>query len=128
LGVDIDTCKIHLGEPLKVYARGDGRKRKGVCPLCERARKRKSHQDFKKKLVDSFGGACVICGYSNYIGALEFHHRDPKLKEFGLGSYRGVNFDKAYEEAKKCVLLCSNCHKEVHAGLVDIPEDYNTDG
>jgi hypothetical protein len=26
------------------------------------------------------------------------------------------------EEAKKCILLCANCHREVEAGIVEIDE------
>lgn len=71
----------------------------------------------KKMLVDEFGGKCSKCGYDKYIGALEFHHLDPKEKEFNIASRNTRSYEKLREEAEKCILVCSNCHKEIHAGL-----------
>ncbi len=69
------------------------------------------------------GGACMICGYKRCSGALDFHHRDPKQKEFGL-SDRGLtrSWEKTLKEIKKCVLICANCHREVHAGITQLPK------
>ena len=75
----------------------------------------------KKQLVIEHGGKCVNCGYDNYFGSLEFHHINNNSKEFGIGT--GCrDYEKLFEESKKCVLLCSNCHRELHAGLIDIKE------
>jgi hypothetical protein len=73
----------------------------------------------KKKLVDSKGGKCQVCGYSRCLIALDFHHIEESKKEFEL-SQRDLtrSWKKIVDEAKKCVLLCANCHREVHAGLV----------
>jgi hypothetical protein len=78
----------------------------------------------KQKLVNAMGGKCAICGYCKTHAALEFHHIDPNEKEFTFGAARGsiVNWNKLVEEAKKCILLCSNCHREVHEGISDLPE------
>lgn len=73
----------------------------------------------KLKLVHHFGGKCQICGYNKYEGALEFHHKDPSEKDFSL-SGKSLSFDKMLEEAKKCVLVCGNCHSEIHAGITKI--------
>jgi hypothetical protein len=72
----------------------------------------------KEALVAEAGGACVLCGYSRYLGALEFHHLDPSAKRFAIAG-RGFtrSFADARDEAKKCVLLCGNCHAEVEAGM-----------
>ncbi len=61
-----------------------------------------------------FGGKCKICGYKNYVGALDFHHIDLSKKSFSL-SVRGLSYawDTILKEAKKYVLLCKNCHAEV---------------
>lgn len=71
----------------------------------------------KRMLVEEAGGACVGCGYSRCIAALEFHHLIPSEKSFSL-SHRGVarSLEKARAEASKCALLCANCHAEVEAG------------
>ena len=75
----------------------------------------------KEILVREAGGACRLCGYSRYAGALQFHHVDPAEKAFALSS-RGLarSLAKAREEVRKCVLLCANCHAEVEAGLATI--------
>jgi hypothetical protein len=64
----------------------------------------------------------VICGYSRCQQALQFHHLDPATKRFHLG-HNGVcrSLTKSRAEAKKCVLLCANCHAEVEAGLAGLP-------
>lgn len=65
------------------------------------------------RLQQELGGKCSRCGYSGCPEALEFHHRDPQEKEFGIGS-RGTNsFETLLGEVKKCQLLCSNCHREI---------------
>jgi hypothetical protein len=69
--------------------------------------------------VADAGGRCSRCGYDRYIGALQFHHRDGQTKEFGLAD-RGLtrSLEAVREEARKCTLLCANCHSEVEAGIV----------
>lgn len=79
---------------------------------------REKRRKIKETLMKEAGGQCIICGYSRYAGALEFHHRDPNNKDFHVGT-TGVN--KARKEAQKCVLLCSNCHAEVHGGIAFLP-------
>lgn len=76
----------------------------------------------EQTLVTEAGGACLVCGYSRCVRALEFHHVDPATKRFGLGS-RGLAraIDALREEADKCVLLCANCHAEVEAGFTQLP-------
>jgi transcriptional regulator len=70
----------------------------------------------KKELVDYKGGKCMICNYDKCIEALHFHHTDPLEKHFNI-SASSLAFNKLIKEVDKCVLLCSNCHVEVHQGL-----------
>lgn len=76
----------------------------------------------KKKLIEAFGGSCNKCGYDLCPDALDLHHRDEKEKSFGLGSAmaRPRKWSLIVEEAKKCVLLCCRCHRELHAGCWDL--------
>ena len=76
----------------------------------------------KASLVDAAGGRCVLCGYDRSPAALQFHHVDPETKAFGIADL-GVarSLDAALAEARKCVLLCANCHAEVEAGLATLP-------
>jgi 5-methylcytosine-specific restriction endonuclease McrA len=73
----------------------------------------------KAILVAEAGGACVICGYDRYAGALHFHHVDPATKRFDLSAAGFArSLERARAEARKCALLCSNCHAEVESGSV----------
>jgi transposase-like protein len=98
---------------------GSGRYR---CRRCRIEAVSKRRRRVKEILVAEAGGACALCGYGRYAGALQFHHVDPALKSFALSS-RGLarSLTKARVEVAKCVLLCGNCHAEVEAGLATIP-------
>jgi transposase-like protein len=76
----------------------------------------------KEILVDEAGGECVACGYRDCLGVLQFHHIDPTTKKFHLGR-EGVarSIERAREEARKCILLCANCHAEVELGFRLLP-------
>lgn len=77
----------------------------------------------KDRLLEAFGNRCGLCGYARCAGALEFHHLDPTSKDFSISSWRHVcAWDKLVVEVRKCVLLCANCHREVHHGLIS-PEN-----
>jgi DNA-binding CsgD family transcriptional regulator len=78
----------------------------------------------KLRLVEGFGGRCELCGYDEFLGALQFHHVDPELKEFGL-AMRGLtrSMEALRKEAAKCVLLCANCHAKVEWGAQQLPEE-----
>lgn len=73
----------------------------------------------KQRLVNALGGKCCICGYDRCLSALEFHHTNPANKKFTIGDNTHRAFEKDLEEAKKCILICANCHREIHAGLID---------
>lgn len=72
----------------------------------------------KHKLIEYKGKKCEICGYDKCEGALQFHHKDPFLKEFTLShiNLNNTNFSlqKILQEIDKCELLCANCHAEKH--------------
>lgn len=70
-------------------------------------------------------GSCVICGYNKCFGALELHHIDPNEKEFSFGRFRRnpKALQTIINELKKCVLLCANCHRELHNNVMSL--NYN---
>lgn len=78
-----------------------------------------SRHNLKRRLIYIMGSKCQICGYNKCQSALEFHHINPKQKDFHLGSNLNISFNKAKEEVKKCILVCSNCHREIHEGLIN---------
>ncbi len=73
----------------------------------------------KKKLVDYKGGKCQLCDYNKSLNALHFHHLDPNEKDFSI-SGKSLSFDKLKNEVDKCILVCSNCHSEIHEGITKI--------
>ena len=89
------------------------------CLRCRSEAVSRRRRKLKETLVADAGGCCALCGYNRYIGALQFHHRDGTQKQFGL-SDRGLtrSLHAVRAEAKKCILLCANCHSEVEAGIV----------
>lgn len=93
------------------------------CVRCRAERVSEWRRRVKRRLVDEAGGACAICGYDRCEAALQFHHLDPGAKLFAL-SREGVtrSFAEALAEARKCILLCSNCHAEVEAGMTEAPD------
>ena len=58
---------------------------------------------------------CELCGYNRTSRALDYHHINPSLKKKDVHSCR--SFLRVIKEMNKCVLLCANCHREVHDGL-----------
>lgn len=81
----------------------------------------KRRDKVKELRIEYKGGSCEICGYNKYNGALEFHHLDPNEKDFSISS-KGYtrSWEKVKTELDKCVMLCANCHREVHAGLIKL--------
>ena len=98
-----------------------GRKTHYRCAACGVERVSERRRRVKRILVEEAGGRCAVCGYDRYVGALQFHHLDPGEKAFVV-SLRGVTkgIESIRSEARKCVLLCANCHAEVEAGMVEI--------
>ena len=70
----------------------------------------------KRELIHDRGGKCSICGYDKNIAALHFHHIDASNKKFNLdGRHLSNNtMHKISSEADKCILVCANCHAEIH--------------
>lgn len=77
----------------------------------------------KKLLVAAMGGKCQICRYNKCIEALDFHHINPEDKDFGLSNW-SRSWDSIISESKKCILVCCRCHKEIHSGIVTIPDKF----
>ena len=66
-------------------------------------------------LIQWFNDMCKDCRYRFPSYIYEFHHRDPKTKEFNLGGNElNRKWEKVVIEASKCDMLCANCHKRRH--------------
>lgn len=105
----MEICPIHGLTEFSIHS--DGKK---ICKKCDNDSFKKTRRNYKKKLVEYKGGKCEICGYDKCISALEFHHLNPEEKEFEISNSKIYNFDKMKKEADKCILVCSNCHREIH--------------
>lgn len=81
----------------------------------------KRRRKIKELAIAYKGGKCEVCGYSKYQGALDLHHVNPKVKEFGIGD-KGYtrSWEKVKKELDKCILVCANCHREIEAGVARV--------
>lgn len=91
-------CKVCKNTVIKDKTKGY------ICNKCYKLK-------IKKLLVEYKGGKCIKCGYDKCLRALSFHHiRD---KKFTISQYK-FGLEKMKEEVDKCLLLCANCHMELH--------------
>lgn len=70
-------------------------------------------RQIKRDAVAYKGGCCSKCGYSKCVSALQFHHLDPSEKDFAI-SARLMSWENTRRELDKTVMLCANCHLELH--------------
>lgn len=117
-----------------------GDKRRGTCRTC-RAKYRKQwrkdnpelyHAQAKRR-QDSQGDwlnqqktSCIICGETEPI-CIDYHHINPNEKEFTIGQHRSRSREWLLQEISKCVCLCANCHRKVHAGLINLKDYINNE-
>ncbi len=116
---DKKTCsRCLIAKDLSEFYK-DKRKVKGLTSYCKSCNSELvvlRQQQNKKTAIEYKGGCCQNCSFDAYDGALEFHHLDPKSKEFDF-SHFNRSIEKVKEELDKCILLCANCHRMTHAGL-----------
>lgn len=110
----------------KVYDRSNFYQRRGICDsvYCKTCTNKLTvirQKELKSKMVEYKGGKCqnpncpTPGGYNRCLGALEFHHIDPTKKDFSLSHLKRYAFNEVVkEELDKCILLCANCHREIH--------------
>jgi hypothetical protein len=109
--IELKRCKKH-GLTEFTYRIKENRWR---CKQCNIEAVTKRRKVLKEKAVEYKGRKCSKCGYNKCIDALEFHHLDSLQKDFGI-SEKGYtrSWEKVKLELDKCILVCSNCHKEIH--------------
>ena len=117
------------------------RNKSGIAAHCKECNKKWCHENYLKNkkwylernkkykhsmteyISEAKEGGCVICGYNKTKWSLSFHHRHKEEKERDINSIRrngGINQLK--KEIKKCIVVCNNCHGEIHAGLINIED------
>lgn len=97
------------------YMKSTWGKSRALCKSCSRKSKNNRNNKLKQWAVNLLGGKCILCGYNKYIGSLDFHHKDPSQKDFGIAGKKAKS--ELEPELKKCILVCRNCHGEIHGGL-----------
>jgi len=100
--------------------------------FCSTICKNRHHQSYeaqkrrglarKLELVEMAGGQCIVCGYSKNLAALTFHHTDTDQKDFKLDmrSMANRSLEPVLAELEKCILVCHNCHAELHYPHLDL--------
>ena len=91
------------------------------CRRCGGEAVTRRHRQMRRLLVEEAGGACCVCGYDRCMLNLHFHHVDPSKKTLEMGMGRGRSLAAFREEAKKCIVVCANCHGEIETGLTSRP-------
>ena len=106
-------CKIH-GEINSIKVKD----RKQRCSKCVADSVTKRRKKIKNLAIKYKGGSCQECGYNKSVAALEFHHLNPLKKDFAI-SQKGAtrSWERVKLELDKCILVCSNCHAEIHEKL-----------
>jgi hypothetical protein len=112
-------CPRHGVVAFHRYRRGDGFVYR--CKRCVGEAVTRRHRRVRALLLSEAGGRCAVCGYARCALNLHFHHVDPSVKSFSMNMGVGKALAAFREEAKKCVLVCANCHGEIEAGLIQSP-------
>lgn len=97
------------------------KKIKPGCKRCETDYKRQLMVKIYSSIVDL---KCVICGYDTCFSAIDFHHLDPSQKDFGIRDTQLRNIKKLRNEIAKCAVVCVRCHREHHAGFLEINKSH----
>lgn len=98
----------------KFYKRRNKEGGSVYCKVCTSEQTTERQRALKSKAIEYKGGKCTNCGYDKCNAALTFHHLDPNQKEFTIAHCAHTSFNKVKEELDKCILLCYNCHMELH--------------
>ncbi len=88
-----------------------------ICKKCSSKKTITVQKDVKVKCLEYKGNKCEKCGYNKCKRALHFHHTNPSEKDFSLGTYRCRSWETIKAELDKCILVCANCHAEIHDGI-----------
>lgn len=86
-----------------------------ICKRCHTDRRIKKRELYKLMVYKYKGGKCEHCGYSEWYGALDLHHIEPTGDAKTRPDWRGMSFDRMIEYSDQCLLICTNCHRELTA-------------
>jgi cytochrome c553 len=116
--VRLQSCRRHGVVEFGLY----GRKRPTwTCKKCVAEAVTRRHQKLRRILIEAAGGRCAVCGYKRCSFNLHFHHVDPSTKRLEMSTASGKSLAAYRAEARKCVLVCANCHGEIETGTISSP-------
>lgn len=93
--------------------------RMSICKECEHEKSKVARDTKKQLMTDLKEVGCAICGEHDPI-CLDFHHYDPNEKQFNMSAAVMKTIPDLINEASKCVVVCANCHRKIHAGMLNI--------
>lgn len=120
----ICTSCHKLKPPTDYYPRRkNGKSSGGKCKLCvsKRAMVRgKAKESRRRRHINRWkvSKGCSNCGYNESAVALDLHHINESTKDGDVGYYMTSRLSKLFNEIRKCVILCANCHRRHHAGEI----------
>lgn len=71
-------------------------------------------RSLKLKAIQYLGGKCIKCNGEFLACVYDFHHRDPKTKDYNVSQMLANSWEEVKKELNKCELLCANCHRIHH--------------
>ena len=116
------SCGVEKDDS-EFYKRKNREKSSAKCKDCEKqnvTERTVRIAKFVNRLKRIYG--CCVCGYNKCPDAMDLHHIDPGDKNGAIARMiHSHSFAKIKAEIRKCVVLCAICHREYHAGLIDLP-------
>lgn len=86
------------------------------------SQRQKYKQKVKVVIDEAKTSGCYFCPEDDPV-VLQFHHIDPESKRFNVGySHARYGVRAVQEEIAKCIVVCSNCHLRIHAGILEVPQ------
>ena len=139
--IKCNRCSVTKTEDEYYRDRRNKSGRRNFCITCEKKRGRRIVPDHlrKRKTIRGLppdgvtavykgqfvqeskaGKCCHSCGCYDHPKAMDYHHIDESTKSFQLsqvhkGKTSEVTLEEVINEIKKCIFLCANCHRELHA-------------
>lgn len=115
IGIMKHCPKCNLNKPIKEFYIRRGEQTHSYCKKCVNEQTLNRQRNLKAEAVKYKGSVCTVCNGVFHPAAYDFHHPDPTQKDYSLGNKKNLKLEAHITELDKCVLVCSNCHRTLHA-------------